>query len=124
MENRPLFQEDIYAVEESVTLVIREAWSDLSADSRTMLQNLTQAIKQKPAPGIRHISENELISGQNLPKKMVLFGHQVGALKLHLPAPLGNSVATLTLDTDSLLNDPDRKKELWGAIQLMIAQQA
>lgn len=115
-----IFNEELYSVKESLALVIPVPWAALSIECRTMLQNLSSALKQTPAPSILHLTNEELASINPLPGKMVLFGHQIEGLKLHLPASYRGSIATLSMDTDSLVKDPEGKKELWGALQLMV----
>lgn len=115
-----IFNEELYSVKESVTLVIPVPWIELSAGSRTMLQNLCAALKQTPPPSISYLTSEDLKTKEFLPAKMILFGHQVEGLKVHLPGNFRNSIATLTLDAADLSDDQETKKELWGAIQVML----
>ena len=117
-----LFEEDIYRIPDQLTLVIQEPWRELSSDSKSMLQNLANALKLSPAPRILYLNKEELLSMKNLPTMMVLFGHQIDQLKPHLPSKLNGSNATLTLPVAQVAADPEVKKELWGAIRLMISQ--
>lgn len=122
MEFNEIFGEEIYNISSQIGLVLTEPWENLSDESRTLLLNLSTALKQKPAPQILHLTESELNSLENLPGYMVLFGHRPEGIKQHLPAAFRSGSVTLTSKPEELVKDPEAKKELWAAIRLMLSR--
>lgn len=122
MDYSELFEEDIYWVKDSIALVISKPWHDISVDGRKMLQSLANALKLTPAPLITHFNQDELNNLSELPKKMVLFGHHLDGIKVHLPTAYKKSFITLTGSADEVALDQEMKKELWAAIRLMLSK--
>lgn len=122
MEFNEIYGEEIYCISSQIGLVLTEPWEHLSQESRTLLLNLSAALKKKPAPQILQLTEAELNHLDGLPEYLVLFGHSPAGIKLHLPTSFRSGSVTLTLKPDLLAQDPEAKKELWAAIRLMLAR--
>ncbi|MFZ9982163.1 MAG: hypothetical protein ACO3FI_09050 [Cyclobacteriaceae bacterium] len=124
MEFNEIYQEEIYHISQNIGLVLNEPWEKLSVPSQTMLINLTNALKQKPAPQILYLTESELNSLEKMPDYLVLFGHNPDGIKVHLPTTFRSRSVTLTYKPEHLAQDPEAKKELWAAIRLMLSRNA
>jgi len=122
LELNEIYEEEVYSISQSIGLILNEPWENLSAESRTMLLNLTAALKQKPAPQILFLNDSDLDNMQNLPEYLVLFGHNPSGIKTHLPTPFKSGSVTLTYKPEQLAQDPEAKKELWAAIRLMLSR--
>ncbi len=118
------FQEELYSIPGTLTLVLDSPWATLPADAREMINNLCAAVKSRPSPSVIHQTAEELTHATVLPEALVIFGASLPALPLHQVTTWKGARVVATHPAAALAGDAAAKKELWSALQELLRQAA
>lgn len=114
------YQEELYLVPASLSLVLDKPWVELSTSAKDMISNLCTAVRTRPAPTVIHLSEEELKESTILPGKLVVFGGTLPEIPLHQVSVWNGSMVLATHAADSLAGNAAAKKELWAVLQELV----